>query len=195
MNCGQVKRNEAFYPCTEPADCCQHRPELCEAGYTGTARWECNQGSCYAHPAEDIRISRRPLNLDASYKLATNDYIARGGSGFDMLKRNTTKVDSGIPLRDALIEFLGRFPTCRQILSADPNTVDPFALTFCQDLESPERADALVVKGACSCLDLRRGDLRRCRSVGPALQKFCASPNDFPIVLGEPDGRIQRKVN
>ncbi len=40
------------------------------------------------------------------FKMATNDYMARGGSGFDMLLRNTTRVDTSIPLRDALIEYM-----------------------------------------------------------------------------------------
>jgi len=42
----------------------------------------------------------------AIFKMATNDYMARGGSGFDMLLRNTTRRDTSIPLRDALIEFM-----------------------------------------------------------------------------------------
>ncbi len=40
------------------------------------------------------------------FKMATNDYMAGGGSGFTMLKQNTTKIDTSISLRDAVIEFI-----------------------------------------------------------------------------------------
>ncbi|MBI5528426.1 MAG: bifunctional metallophosphatase/5'-nucleotidase [Deltaproteobacteria bacterium] len=55
---------------------------------------------------------RRPWNPEASYKLATNDYIAGGGSGFLMLKRNTTKFNTGISLRDTLADFMQTLPEC-----------------------------------------------------------------------------------
>ncbi|MEJ7600168.1 MAG: bifunctional UDP-sugar hydrolase/5'-nucleotidase [Kofleriaceae bacterium] len=42
------------------------------------------------------------------YRVAVNDYIAAGGSGFDVLKRNASKQDSGISLRDGLRVFLNR---------------------------------------------------------------------------------------
>ena len=48
----------------------------------------------------------KPLNLDAEYRLAVNDYIANGGSGFSVLKRNTTKFNTGISLRNALIDYI-----------------------------------------------------------------------------------------
>ncbi|HNT27645.1 MAG TPA: bifunctional UDP-sugar hydrolase/5'-nucleotidase [bacterium] len=40
------------------------------------------------------------------FKMATNDYMARGGSGFDMLLRNTTRIDTSIPIRDALVDLM-----------------------------------------------------------------------------------------
>lgn len=40
------------------------------------------------------------------YEIATNNYVAQGGSGYTMLRRNTSQVDSGIPQRDALIDYL-----------------------------------------------------------------------------------------
>ncbi len=42
----------------------------------------------------------------AVFKMATNDYMARGGSGFDMLLRNTTRLDTAIPIREAFVEYL-----------------------------------------------------------------------------------------
>ncbi len=208
MNCGQVKRNEAHYSCNTSDDCCQYRPEICDEDYQGTARWECNLGSCYSHPAEDILMGGRPLNPDANYKLATNDYIANGGSGFDVLRRNTTKVDTGIAMRDALTEHLRRFPNCNELLAADPNEVDPFSLSFCLEHKTEEGQKDINVKGTCTCrevlcfLDKCRPEqeecqeiMRKCRSINPALRHFCNNPLEFPIIVGEPDGRITRKVN
>ncbi len=65
----------------------------------------------------------RPVLATGLYRVAVNDYIAKGGSGFDMLKRNTSKQDTGVALRDALTVFLRRQPACTP---ADLDTVtDP----------------------------------------------------------------------
>lgn len=48
----------------------------------------------------------KPLDCFASYKAAVNDYISVGGSGFVVLKRNTTRFNTGISLRDALADFI-----------------------------------------------------------------------------------------
>jgi 5'-nucleotidase len=63
----------------------------------------------------------RPIDLNASYSLATNDYIARGGSGFLVLERNTTQVNTGIALRQAVIDFLAQQkPCCKNEDDDDP---------------------------------------------------------------------------
>jgi 2',3'-cyclic-nucleotide 2'-phosphodiesterase (5'-nucleotidase family) len=213
MNCGQALRNDAHYPCASWEDCCQHRPEICDPDYEGTASWECNQGSCYAHPAEDIFIGGQPLNPDASYKMATNDYIANGGSGFNVLRRNTTKVYTEIAMRDALVEYLRQFKSCNQVLASNPNEVDPFTYSFCQDHTGSDQQRDILVKGACTCGDVLdfhaagcnedppanpadcQQAMRRCSSIGTAVIHFCQHPLDYPIIVGEPDGRITRKVN
>jgi 5'-nucleotidase len=48
----------------------------------------------------------KPLDPYAEYKVSVNDYIAQGGSGFTVLKRNTTKFNTGISLRDAVIDYI-----------------------------------------------------------------------------------------
>ncbi|HDT11482.1 MAG TPA: hypothetical protein ENN58_01950 [bacterium] len=40
------------------------------------------------------------------FKMATNDYMGRGGSGFYMLESNTTRLDTSVSLRDAFSEYL-----------------------------------------------------------------------------------------
>ncbi|HJZ84659.1 MAG TPA: bifunctional UDP-sugar hydrolase/5'-nucleotidase [Polyangia bacterium] len=55
-----------------------------------------------------------PLNPFGSYKVAVNDYIANGGSGFIVLQRNTTKFNTGISLRDAMIDYIDTsIPPCQ----------------------------------------------------------------------------------
>jgi 5'-nucleotidase len=55
-----------------------------------------------------------PLEPTGLYRVAVNDYIAAGGSGFDVLERNTSKEDTGVSLRDALIDFLRTQGSCCQ---------------------------------------------------------------------------------
>jgi 5'-nucleotidase len=50
--------------------------------------------------------SMKDVELNGQYQLAANDYIAKGGSGFMMLKRNTTQINTGIPQRDALMDTM-----------------------------------------------------------------------------------------
>jgi len=47
---------------------------------------------------------------NGEYRVAVNDYIAAGGSGFTVLKNNTTKFNTGISLRDALIDYVRAIP-------------------------------------------------------------------------------------
>jgi 5'-nucleotidase/UDP-sugar diphosphatase len=62
------------------------------------------------------------------YEIATNDYVAQGGSGYSMLRRNTSQVNSGIPQRDALIDYLRGGKPC----------IDPVPCTT--DADCPEKA-------------------------------------------------------
>ncbi len=65
---------------------------------------------------------RKHLDPNSSYKLATNDYIAGGGSGFLMLKRNTTKFNTYVSLRDTLKDYIQTFSPCSD---DDFNSLDP----------------------------------------------------------------------
>jgi 5'-nucleotidase / UDP-sugar diphosphatase len=81
----------------------------------------------------------RPLVPSGLYKVAVNDYIANGGSGFDVLKRNTSKQFTDISLRDALIDFLRREPVCPTDVLVDP--------------AHPEKGTVRDVWGQVSCID------------------------------------------
>jgi 2',3'-cyclic-nucleotide 2'-phosphodiesterase (5'-nucleotidase family) len=82
----------------------------------------------------------RPVVPTGLYRVAVNDYIAKGGSGFEVLKRNTTKQDTGVSLRDSLTVYLRNQAAC------DESVVD-----FTDD-DSPQRT---VVErwGDIACLD------------------------------------------
>ncbi len=54
--------------------------------------------------AIDIRIGGQPLNDSRVYKIAINDYIARGGDNCDFLRNLPTRFTS-VFVRDALIQY------------------------------------------------------------------------------------------
>ncbi|MBN2362280.1 MAG: bifunctional metallophosphatase/5'-nucleotidase [Deltaproteobacteria bacterium] len=102
---------------------CQSQVQV--AGVSFTMRCDCainNDGCCAAatryqgeYPkacAENIRIRGVPINPNGTYELGSNDYIAGGGSGFIMLRRNTTQRNTGIPLRTAVEEWMQQQPPC-----------------------------------------------------------------------------------
>jgi 5'-nucleotidase len=68
----------------------------------------------------------RPIVPTGLYRVAVNDYISRGGSGFEVLKRNTSKQDTGVSLRDALGIYLRAQPACGPAVldATDPEAVD-----------------------------------------------------------------------
>lgn len=70
--------------------------------------------NCDEERAEDILINGAPLDPAGTYQLATNNYIAHGGSGFEVLERNTTQVDTGISIRDVVQAAITRYQTLPQ---------------------------------------------------------------------------------
>jgi 5'-nucleotidase / UDP-sugar diphosphatase len=92
MNCSSEKAEQvtvggSWSPCErdnqeDPDRDCPF-PEICSAGRCG-----------------------RQVYASESYELATNNYIAGGGSGFSVLENNTTQIDSGISMRDAVEFFM-----------------------------------------------------------------------------------------
>jgi len=51
-----------------------------------------------------------PLAADRSYKVVTNDFMAGGGDGFTMFREGKNMVDTYIPLRDILVDYLRENP-------------------------------------------------------------------------------------
>ena len=173
MDCTQVQLNDLRLPCDpakEAADCPQDNRE-------GHAPWQCISGlegnRCWAHPATDISINGKPLELNGTYRVAVNDYIAKGGSGFQVLKRNTTRVETGISLRDSLIGYMKDFCTCDDINAGyatrgnQPDAqrcgsllngqwvVDDRTRNFCQQSKA-FKAELETRLGDCTCAQLLR---------------------------------------
>ncbi len=107
MNCAQALRNAMGPTCTTSAECVGS--DFSKIG-PGTDV-QCVSGRCYKHPAQDIIVEGKPIIPTESYKVAVNDFIGRGGSGFEVLRRNTTKVDTSLSLRDALIDYMRTPPS------------------------------------------------------------------------------------
>jgi 2',3'-cyclic-nucleotide 2'-phosphodiesterase (5'-nucleotidase family) len=56
--------------------------------------------------AQDIRVGGEPLDLDAKYRLVTNDYMANGGDSFEAMENPAERIDLPVLLRDAFIAYV-----------------------------------------------------------------------------------------
>jgi hypothetical protein len=182
MDCAQAQLNSLRLPCDpngDASDC----PNDGRTG--GRDPWQClsdpqtGGGRCWSHSATNLTINGNPVQIDESYRIAVNDYIARGGSGFLVLKRNTTRIESGIPLRDSLIGFMQQFCTCEDLLKANRDdlgniigangqtcgardplnlarwNVDPQELSYCQQTQAFATQLTNALSG-CSCVEAFR---------------------------------------
>jgi 2',3'-cyclic-nucleotide 2'-phosphodiesterase (5'-nucleotidase family) len=96
-------------------------------------------------PVNPATTKCAPLEKNGLYRVAVNNYIAAGGSGFVVLKRNTSQQDTGVSLRDALTVYL-----TKQAAVCDGKTTDQ--IIDQTDPQTPQRS----IKerwGNASCLD------------------------------------------
>lgn len=56
--------------------------------------------------AHEVLINGAEINYNKSYWLITNDYVAAGGDGLEMLEENEQYLNSGRKIRDVIIEYL-----------------------------------------------------------------------------------------
>jgi hypothetical protein len=73
---------------------------------------------------DPTQCGKRPLIDNQVYEVATNDYIAKGGSGFTILKSNNTQTDTGLPLRDAVLEVIVTSDKCLEYCKDRDGDVD-----------------------------------------------------------------------
>ncbi len=99
--------------------------------------------------AYSIEILGQPVSLNSQYQVAVNDYIARGGSGFMVLKRNTTQINTGIPQREALMDYMRQGRACGNLTActtdADCNNIN-YACS-CDARSAWDPSSASCVKG------------------------------------------------
>ena len=96
-------------------------------------------------PVDPATTPCAPLEIDGLYRVAVNNYIAAGGSGFLVLKRNTSQQDTGVSLRAALTVFLSnQAPVCDGV----PTT----SIIDTTDTQVPQRTVQQRF-GNVSCLD------------------------------------------
>jgi len=86
----------------------------------------------------------KPIDPIASYELATSNYLAQGGSGFRILRANTTQFDTQIQQRDALTEFIRRGRPC----GYDPDNRTSDGLKLC----SVDTDCGDTTQYACACV-------------------------------------------
>jgi 5'-nucleotidase len=71
------------------------------------------QGQCDTGGGlQAMGVCNAPLVLENVYDFATSNYLAAGGSGFRVLQRNTTRVNTQIEQRDALVDFIRNAHPC-----------------------------------------------------------------------------------
>jgi 5'-nucleotidase/UDP-sugar diphosphatase len=82
--------------CSQDTDCPDQLPGQCNTGGGTLAAGVCSAS----------------LQLQNEYDFATSNYLAGGGSGFRVLQRNTTQLNTYIEQRDALIDFIRNAHPC-----------------------------------------------------------------------------------
>ncbi len=113
-----------------------------------------------------------PLDPNAVYEMATNDYIAQGGSGFTVLKVNNTQNITDVALRDAVLETVIRSDLC---------------VDACR-IASAEEGGQLALEG-CTTFELCVEDLtsfysRKCKRVAETSTEEPAVSDHCPLDLG-----------
>ncbi len=124
LNCTGCSRVKSTQSCTTDKDCLSHScnngkcaPQPCaEHIYIGSSSKACSSdadcgnqlNACDMDNPDANGKGRCLLQIDptGSYEFATSNYLAGGGSGFTVLKRNTTQFDTHIQQRDALIDWI-----------------------------------------------------------------------------------------
>lgn len=69
--------------------------------------------------ATDVTVGGKPLKENHSYWLVTNDYVANGGDGLDVLKGSKQFINTGRKIRDAIISNLEEMHKQKQNLNVE----------------------------------------------------------------------------
>jgi 5'-nucleotidase len=164
--------------CTSDADCNN------VAGGCNTSLKLCKPGVCMS-----------PIIATNLYELATSNYLAAGGSGFRVLQRNTTQVDTKIQQRDALIDFVRAGHPCGWVSKQMDSTRGDDGLVQCtvdKDCPSdfvcacPGNSDMMVGGASFTCQTTGTCDGNVGRGVKPECRDGVANFRDRRCA-GSPD--------
>jgi 5'-nucleotidase len=99
--------------CPNKADCSCSTDQDCPGGVDANGNSVVLQGQCdNGGGLQQTGTCAAPLQLENVYDFATSNYLASGGSGFRVLQRNTTQVNTQIEQRDAVIDFIRNARPC-----------------------------------------------------------------------------------
>jgi 5'-nucleotidase len=183
--CNGQYRGNANGACAQDADCIGGEPGTCQSGqcvvtacaeqiYIGYGTTPCNtDDDCPDKlPTQCDRNAHKcssPIQLENLYELATNNYIAAGGSGFRVLQRNTTQLDTKIQQRDALIDYIRNGKPC----GWSPTAGTPDGLQAC----ATDADCASVGDFVCACAgqvsEQTAGGMVTCATSGPCADGRC----------------------
>jgi 5'-nucleotidase len=189
INCAGCTRPDVQSACNVDTDCpisyagaCDTTTNTCivegcaEQVYIGHTQKNCNADEDCAdpdgtkHPGQCDKPTPgqpglcqsliTPTNL---YELATSNYLAAGGSGYRVLQRNTTQLDTLIQQRDALNDYLRQGKPCGY--GADPGS--PNDLPSCTSDSDCTTYGAFVCACAAQVTEDDTGGVLACKSSGP----------------------------
>lgn len=178
MDCYQAQLNDLLKSCNTADDCPAQFDGYIPQHEEG---WRCTEEKvCWANTSFGVTVNNEKLQQAATYKVAVNDYIAKGGSGFKVLKRNTSRIETGISMRDGLVDWLRNQCTCREILpeEGDRNYGIPEADRLSENgapcarsIQYTFDADGIIVDAE--------------RSVDQVVKNWCTSAKTFESALAE----------
>ena len=58
----------------------------------------------------NVRVNGNKISTGAYYTVATNDFLAAGGDGYEVFKNATLVADTGIMLRDVMVDYFEEHP-------------------------------------------------------------------------------------
>lgn len=59
----------------------------------------------------NVKVDGKPISAAGYYTVATNDFLAAGGDGYDILKNGKLIADTGVMLRDVMVDYFVNNPT------------------------------------------------------------------------------------
>ncbi len=174
LDCNGCARTTFRQPCTQDSDClpgatagtCNPTTNVCDLTacadnmYIGFTNTSCTSdadcldgdgkpmpGACSKQNIGDTGVCMSPIQPTGLYELATSDYLAGGGSGFRVLQRNTTQVNTHIQQRDAVIDYLRGGKPC----GYNPDFGTPDGLKACSTDTDCTGADGPGAGYVCNC--------------------------------------------